>query len=195
MEKIAIKEALVVEGHYDVKAVAQVIDTQIIETNGFGVFKDKPLQKLIGRLAREQGIIILTDSDSAGFKIRAFVSGLVPQEQVKHAYVPEIEGKEKRKQSPSKSFLLGVEGMEGTVIQNIIASVSTQEERPANVYDKMLFYHLGLSGSKDSAIKRRALLTKLGLPTRLSSKTMAKILPALMSQEQLMNFLSNNDNE
>ncbi len=191
MDKILIKEAVVVEGHYDVVALSEIIDGQIVATNGFGVFNDKELQTLIRQLAARQGVIIMTDSDTSGFKIRAFVAQMLPPEQVKHAYIPEISGKEKRKRTPSKSQMLGVEGTDKELLKNLIISASTTREKSENKFNHALFYRLGLSGTQESAKKRRALLTHLGLPTRLSTGAMIKILPSLITLEQLEDFAEN----
>ncbi len=185
MEKISISEAIVVEGHYDVVAMSEIADTQIVATNGFGVFKDKELQTLIRELAARRGVIIMTDSDTAGFKIRAFVAQMLPPQQVKHIYIPEIDGKERRKDTPSKSQLLGVEGMNRALLKKLLLSTSTACDKKGENFNHALFYSLGLSGSPDSAKKRRAILTHLGLPTRLSTGAMIKLLPALITCEEL----------
>lgn len=113
---IQIKQAVIVEGKYDKIKVSNILDTLIIETDGFGIFKDKNKQKLIRRLAETRGILILTDSDSAGFTIRSFLNGIVPKEQLINVYIPDIFGKEKRKSEPSKEGKLGVEGVKSDVI-------------------------------------------------------------------------------
>ncbi len=190
-ERIAIPEALVVEGHYDATKLEQIFKTQVIATNGFGIFKDRPLQRLIAEIAAKQGVVILTDSDAAGFKIRAFVAQLLKPEQVKHAYIPEVIGKERRKDTASKSGLLGVEGINETLLKKVVTSVTTATVARKNDFNHTLFYSLGLSGKKDSALKRRALLSHLGLPTRLSTSAMIKLLPSLLTTDQLIEILNN----
>ncbi len=185
MELIAVKEAIVVEGHYDVMRLREIVSSVVIETGGFAIFNDKESQKLLINLAKKNGLIVLTDSDSAGFKIRAFVSQLVPSEYVRHAYIPEIVGMEKRKQTPSKSKLIGVEGVDRELLREALLSVANIDNKEYEIFDTALLYSLGLSGKTQSALKRRNLLKELGLPTRLSTTAMCKILPRMISISQL----------
>ncbi len=190
METIAVNEAIVVEGHYDVMKLREIVSSVVVETGGFAIFKDKEIQNLLIDLAHKRGLIILTDSDSAGFKIRAFVSQLVPKECVKHAFIPEIVGVEKRKSTPSKSNLIGVEGVERRLLKEAILSVTNIDVNEYEKFDTALLYSLGLSGQKDSSIKRRSLLKELGLPSRLSSGAMCRILPYMLTVEQLRKIVA-----
>jgi len=183
---IQIKQAVIVEGKYDKIKVSNILDTLIIETDGFGIFKDKNKQKLIRRLAETRGILILTDSDSAGFTIRSFLNGIVPQEQLINVYIPDIFGKEKRKSEPSKEGKLGVEGVKSDVIIDALKKAgvkfdvdaeSPKKTRPVTKTDLFLD---GLSGGKDSAEKRARLLKQLDLPEHLSSNSMLKLINSFM---------------
>ena len=183
---IQIKQAVIVEGKYDKIKVSNILDTLIIETDGFGIFKDKNKQKLIRRLAETRGILILTDSDSAGFTIRSFLNGIVPQEQLIDVYIPDIFGKEKRKSEPSKEGKLGVEGVKSDVIIDALKKAgvkfdvdaeSPKKTRPVTKTDLFLD---GLSGGKDSAEKRARLLKQLDLPEHLSSNSMLKLINSFM---------------
>ena len=162
---ISIKEAIIVEGKYDKMRLKSAVDATIIETNGFRIFKDKEKVNLIKQLAQKQGIIILTDSDSAGFLIRNHLRGIVPQEQIKNAYIPQIKGKEKRKDHPSKEGTLGVEGVDEDIIlkalQNAGAVCGKENQE---LITKTDLYNLGLTGGEKSKILRTALLKQLKLP-------------------------------
>lgn len=183
---IKIKQAVIVEGKYDKIKVSNILDTLIIETDGFGIFKDKNKQKLIRRLAETRGILILTDSDSAGFTIRSFLNGIVPQEQLVNVYIPDIFGKEKRKSEPSKEGKLGVEGVKSDVIIDALKKAgvkfdvdaeSSEKTQPVTKTDLFLD---GLSGGKGSAEKRARFLKQLDLPEHLSSNSMLKLINSFM---------------
>ena len=186
---IALKEAVIVEGRYDKIKLGGLVSSPIIETGGFRVFSDKEKQALIRQIAATRGILVLTDSDGAGFVIRNFLKGCVPQEQIKHCYIPQISGKEKRKPHRSKEGLLGVEGVTDEVILRAIrqsgATVLGEEEKPQNQITKADLYALGLSGSENAAQNRQRLLKKLGLPTYLSANAMLAALNCLYSLEEL----------
>ncbi len=173
--KPVLREALVVEGRYDKNSLLQVVDAVILETRGFGVFRDRELMKLLRFYAGTRGLIILTDGDGAGFLIRNRLRGALPPEQVKHAYVPDIYGREKRKDRPSKEGKLGVEGMSPTVLLEALRRAgATLEEiepeaAPAPKLKKADFYALGLSGGPGSGEKRKALAKRLGFPERMSA--------------------------
>ncbi|MBR5540280.1 MAG: DUF4093 domain-containing protein [Clostridia bacterium] len=191
----AIKEAVVVEGKYDAIRLRSVVDATIVETDGFGIFRQPEKMELLRRLAEAQGLIVLTDSDSAGFVIRDRISGALPKELVKHAYIPEITGKERRKNKPSKEGLLGVEGVDGeTVIAALwragAAFLDGAVERPAPYLTKARLYEDGLSGREDSARLRTALLKRLGLPTRLSANRMIEALNVLLSEDDYREVLA-----
>lgn len=190
--KPRIKEAIVVEGRYDKNALAQVVDGVILETSGFGVFKDEEALALLRRLAKERGLVVLTDPDGAGFVIRNYLKGAIDPAQVKHAYVPDRPGKEKRKRTPGKEGKLGVEGMPPDVLLEALRRAgATFEEngektapkgRPITKAD---LYAAGLSGTPDAAERRRALLKRLELPEHLSPNALLQVLNALYSYEEL----------
>lgn len=162
---LKIKEAIVVEGRYDKNTLSQIVDTVIIETTGFGVFSDKEKIELLRRLAEKRGLIVLTDGDSAGFLIRGYIKGSLPKDKVKHAYVPDIEGKEKRKRSASKEGKLGVEGMSPEVLIEALRRAGATFENNSGTeknergITKADMLELGFSGRPGSA-RRRLELTK-----------------------------------
>ena len=191
---IAIKEAVVVEGKYDAIRLRSVVDATIVETDGFGIFRQPDKMELLRRLAKAQGLIVLTDSDSAGFVIRDRISGSLPKEQIKHAYIPEITGKERRKEKPSKEGLLGVEGVDGDVVLAALyragATLLGEEyAAPTPYLTKQRLYEDGLSGGEDSARKRTELLRRVGLPTRLSANRMIEVLNVLLSEDDYQEVL------
>lgn len=183
---IQIKQAVIVEGKYDKIKVSNILDTLIIETDGFGIFKDKNKQKLIRRLAETRGILILTDSDSAGFTIRSFLNGIVPQEQLINVYIPDIFGKEKRKSEPSKEGKLGVEGVKSDVIIDALKKagvkfdVDAEYPKKTKPVTKTDLFLDGLSGGKDSSEKRARFLKQLDLPEHLSANSMLKLINSFM---------------
>ena len=186
-----IKEAIVVEGRYDKNTLSQVVDAVILETSGFGVFQNGELVALLRRLADKQGIIVLTDSDGAGFVIRNYLKGALPKEKVKHAYVPDILGKERRKKVGGKEGKLGVEGMRPEVLLAALeragATFEDGEEtapRPDPLTKADLFV-LGLTGRPDSASRRATLLKKLDLPEHLSTGALLTVLNALYTPEEV----------
>lgn len=190
--KLTIRPAVIVEGRYDAARLTNLVDTLILTTDGFAIFKDKARQKLFKQTARARGLIVLTDSDAAGFKIRHFVTNLAGAAYVRQAYVPAIEGKESRKAEPGKEGLLGVEGIRDELIlqalQTALASVpDTPESVPENprpiTYTDL--YEWGISGTANSAERRRALLSRLGLPPRLSKKELLSVLNTLYTYESL----------
>lgn len=187
---ISIKEAVIVEGRYDKIKLSEVIDTPVIETSGFRIFKDKEKQNLIRKIAEERGIIVLTDSDSAGFVIRNFLKGNVSEEKIKHAYIPQLKGKEKRKSEASKEGLLGVEGVSAEIIAEAVRKsgatiLGEDNEIKKSEITKQDLYELGLTGRENSAILREKLLKKLELPTYLSTNAMLSALNCLYSLEEL----------
>lgn len=187
-----IREAIVVEGRYDKNTLSQLVDTVILETSGFGVFKNNELVVLLRRLAERRGLIILTDSDGAGFLIRNHLKGALPQEGVKHAYIPDISGKERRKRSPGKEGRLGVEGMTPQVLETALRRAgATFLEKPSipipavdrEDITKADLFCLGLSGGPGSAEKRGELLQRLDLPRHMSANALLPVLNALYSRE------------
>ncbi len=185
---IKISRAVIVEGRYDKIKLSSVLDTVIIETEGFGIFNNKEKQKLIRRLAETKGLLVLTDSDSAGFKIRSFIRGIVPSDQIKHAYIPDILGKEKRKIEASKEGKLGVEGVDTKIIIDSLerAGVLCEETESTERKEitKLDLYEDGLSGKQNSDILRKKLLKHLDLPERLTSNALVQILNTFLTYEE-----------
>ena len=182
--------AVIVEGKYDKARLSSVIDALIITTDGFGIFRSKEKQTFIKKIAKEKGIIILTDSDAAGFKIRSFLKNIVSEENVIHAYIPDIYGKEKRKTEPSKEGKLGVEGIDNSVIEQSLLntglfSQATKRE-PSRLITSADLFEAGLTGRENSAEKRRQLLTALGLPARLTGKNMLSVLNSFLTYDDFI---------
>ena len=190
MEKIKIHEVVVVEGKYDLNALKQIIDGIVITTDGFGVFHNQEKLQLIDRMAQSRGVIILTDSDAAGFMIRNYLKGRLPKEKVKHAYIPDIYGKEKRKRTNSKEGKLGVEGMRPDVLRMALerAGIKVMEAsgQECGEITKTDLYLLKLSGTAHSAENRKKLISALELPERLSSNALLDVLNALFSREEFL---------
>lgn len=187
-----VSEVIVVEGRYDKNTLSQVVDAVIIETSGFGVFNDKEKQKLLRMLAEKRGLIVFTDSDGAGFVIRNFIKGCVPPEYVKHAYIPDVYGKERRKSKASKEGKLGVEGMPPEIIVDSLRRAGAtidgdRAEKPASI-TKADFYKMGLSGKAESSVKRAQLMQKLDLPSKLTADGLLQVLNAIMSREEFLNI-------
>lgn len=192
---IKIKEVILVEGRYDKIAVSSVFDTEIFETSGFGIFNDSQKQRLIKEIADKRGLIILTDSDSAGFVIRNCVKSFCNNKNIKNAYIPAIEGKEKRKRKKSSENYLGVEGVGTEIIKNAVLRVCTVIDSEADVYDRQKLsmadlYELGLSGKKESSVKRTELLKKLNYPERISGKAFLDIINSLYSKSEIIELIS-----
>lgn len=189
---LKLKEVLLVEGKYDAARLHNLVEGTVLTTDGFRVMKDRALQTMLKRLGRAQGLIILTDSDAAGFKIRHFVTGLVGAEYVLQAYVPAIPGKESRKEVPGKEGLLGVEGVSDEIILQSLqdalksrpSSATTTDTAPQAISYTDL-YEWGISGTANSAERRRILLRQLGLPPRLSKKELLQVLSTLYTRESL----------
>ena len=186
---IKIKEAIVVEGRYDKNTLSQIVDAPIIETSGFGIMNDKTQLAFLRRVANARGLIIFTDSDGAGFVIRNFLRGAIPAEQIKHAYIPDIAGKESRKRTAGKEGKLGVEGMTPDVIISCLrragATVEGEPEVVSKGITKQDMMALGLSGGPDSSAKRRELMKTLDLPEHMSANALLQALNLLYSLEQL----------
>lgn len=183
-----IKEVIVVEGRYDKNTLSQVVDAVILETAGFGIFNDTDKRRLLKTMAETRGLIVLTDSDGAGFQIRNHIRGCVDPKLVKHAYIPDVYGKERRKTAPSKEGKLGVEGMRPEVLLEALrrAGATFEDdaaaERPSRI-TKADLYARALSGREGSREKRLALLRRLNLPERMSADAMLDVLNALMDRE------------
>lgn len=200
LQKIRIKEAIIVEGRYDKNALSQVCEANIIETGGFSLFNNPAHRAYIRKTAEAQGIIIMTDSDSSGFMIRNEIKSLVPPECIKNAYIPEIPGKERRKAKPSAEGILGVEGMSPDVLLNSLLAAGAQKcsEFCNNSEEKITYndlYKAGLSGGEESRKKRSALLKKLGLPERLSSKALLAYLNSVYSHSDFFKLLSETEED
>lgn len=192
---IKIKEAVVVEGKYDKIKLSGILDTVIIETDGFGIFKDKEKQKLIRFLAEKRGIIIMTDSDSAGFKIRSFIQNITKCENVKNVFIPDIYGKEKRKTEFSKEGKLGVEGIESQIIlaslekAGVLCSEDSKKEGREITHTD--FFEDGISGGENSSQIRKALARELNLPEHISSSALLKIINSYMTYEEYKEAVKN----
>ena len=194
-EKLSLKEAVIVEGKYDRAKLKEFISTPVIETGGFRIFNDREKRRLISEIARQRGVLVMTDVDSAGFVIRNFLREFIPKENIRHAYIPQISGKEKRKESYSKEGLLGVEGIDKDALtQAIIKSgatiLSLENAQPRDEIDKMDFYDLGLTGKENSKIKREKLLLSLSLPRYLSASALLEAVNCLFSKEEFYEYIS-----
>lgn len=191
MEKITLNQAVIVEGKYDKIKLSNFLDAHIIQTNGFAIFKDNDTKRLIQRLAMEKGIIIMTDSDHAGFMIRNYISKGIPNDRIINVYIPDVLGKESRKKAPSKEGKLGVEGMTRQIILDALsrAGVTSQPYDnidPVSNYD---LYELGLSGTPDAKEKRKNLLRALDLPENMSTSSMISCINRFMTKTELMQIL------
>lgn len=188
---IKIKEAVIVEGKYDKIKLSGILDAVIIETDGFGIFKDKEKQKLIRFLAENKGIIIMTDSDSAGFKIRSFIQNITKSENIKNVFMPDIYGKEKRKTEASKEGKLGVEGIKKEIILDALekAGVFCDESQRNNVVEitHTDFFEDNVSGGENSSLIRKALAKELDLPERISSSSLLKLINSYMTYDEYKN--------
>ena len=191
---LKIREAIVVEGRYDKNKLSQMVDAVIVETSGFAVFKDGERLSLLRALAEKRGIIVLTDADGAGFVIRNYLRGAIPAGQVKHAYIPDIYGKERRKRAPGKEGKLGVEGMRPEVLEEALRRAGatfedtkpceTSRVRSGRAVTKTDLFLAGLSGGPDSAARRQALLKKLGLPEHMTTNAMLEALNVFCTFEE-----------
>ena len=187
---VKIREAVVVEGRYDKNTLSQIVDAPIFQTDGFGILKDKEQLALLRRVAEIRGLIVFTDSDGAGFVIRNFLKGAIDNRYLKHAYIPDIYGKERRKSAPGKEGKLGVEGMTPEVILDCLRRCgATMDDSSAHCkrpeLTKSDLVDLGLSGCPDSSQKRLELLKKLNLPEHMSANAMLQALNLLYTRDQL----------
>lgn len=186
-----INEVLVVEGKYDAARLSGIVDGLILTTDGFGIYKNAEKRELIRTLGKKRGIVILTDSDAAGFRIRNYVQNFASGAVIKHAYVPAVAGKESRKEAPSKEGFLGVEGLPNEVILQALRRAGVTEEKPRT--GRLLTYtdlfELGLSGTAGSAERRMSLLRTIGMPARLSKKALLETLNATYTYEELLAVL------
>ena len=197
---VKIKEAIVVEGRYDKNTLCQILDAPILETSGFGIFKDKKQMKLLRQVAEKRGLIVFTDSDGAGFVIRNHIKSAIPGKFLKHAYIPDIAGKERRKAAPGKEGKLGVEGMTPQVILEALrrAGATIEGEHPdknISTITKQDMMELGLSGTADSKARRLALMKKLDLPAHMSSNALLQALNLLYTKDELLAVLSDGESK
>lgn len=186
---VKVREAIVVEGRYDKNTLSQIVDAPIFETRGFGIFKDKEQIALLRAVALRRGLIVFTDSDGAGFVIRNHLKSAIPNQYLKHAYIPDIPGKEKRKAAPGKEGKLGVEGMTSDVILTALkdagATFEDGTQTKSGGISKQDLCSLGLSGGADSSQKRLALQKKLNLPEHMSANALLQALNLLYSMDEL----------
>ena len=193
---VKIKEAILVEGRYDKNTLSQVVDAPILETSGFGIFKDKQMLSLLRRVAKERGLIVFTDSDGAGFVIRNHVKSAIDGKYLKHAYIPDIYGKEKRKSSPGKEGKLGVEGMKPDVIVECLKRAGATFEGEDTARDrreitKADFVAVGLSGGPGSDQRRRDFMKKRNLPEKMSPNALLQAVNLLYSREEFLAMMEN----
>lgn len=193
MEKLQFRQGIVVEGRYDKNTLSQVVGSLIIETNGFALFKDQEQKALLRQVAKERGLIVFTDSDGAGFVIRNHICSLIPKEQLKHAYIPDIYGKERRKVEKSKEGKLGVEGMSPQVLREALLRCEPDLgdefcENPITTTDFMFW---GLTGVDGSGERRERFLVALGLPRRMSKKGLMAVLNACYRRDDVERLLEN----
>lgn len=191
---VKIREAIVVEGRYDKNTLSQIVDAPILETAGFGIFKDKKKLAMLRRVAQSRGLIVFTDSDGAGFVIRNYIKGAIPAKYLKHAYIPDIPGKEKRKAAPGKEGKLGVEGMTPEIILSSLrragATIEGEgAETAGRAITKQDMMVLGLSGGPNSAQLRHRLMEKLDFPQHMSPNALLEALNLLYTLEELTSFM------
>jgi len=190
---VKLQQAIVVEGRYDAGRLRQIVDAPVFETSGFGVMNDKKLLSLLRRVAQQRGLIILTDSDGAGFVIRNHIKSAIPGKFLKHAYIPDIYGKEKRKAVPGKEGKLGVEGMTREIILEALrrsgATMEGEETQPVRQITKQDLMELGLSGTAEASARRLKLLKQLHLPEHMSPNAMLQALNLLYSLEELSSIM------
>ncbi len=197
---LKLDKVVIVEGKYDKIKLSSIIDGIIIVTNGFSIFKDKEKLELIRMYAREKGIIILTDSDSAGFKIRGYLKGSVPNDRITNVYIPDVFGKEKRKQKPSSEGKLGVEGIDSELITEAFRKAGicfSENEKPSDKepVTRADLFELGLMGTEASSKKRQLLLKKLGLPEKLSTTGMLEAINVMYSREEIFEMMNKGESE
>lgn len=196
---LKIKEAIVVEGRYDKNTLSQLVDTLILTTDGFQVFQRKDKAALLRRVAAKRGLIVLTDSDGAGFVIRNHLKGIIPQNQLKQCYIPDVYGKEKRKKTPGKEGKLGVEGMSPAVLEEALRRCGATilgeaaKERNQEEITRLDLFQAGLSGGENSAAKRKALLKRLDLPEHLSANALVQVLNTILTKEEFQAVLQELD--
>ncbi len=185
---LKINEAVIVEGRYDKLKLSNILDALIIETQGFGIFKDRQRLDFIKRLADERGVIVITDSDHSGFQIRNYISSALPKDKIKHIYIPDVYGCEKRKSKPSKELKLGVEGMSEPLLEDLfkkagVAVKPGENKDPVTSFD---LYELGFSGTSNAKQNKKKLLKTLGLPEFLSTGSLISYVNSSMTREEFL---------
>lgn len=190
---VKIQEAIVVEGRYDKNTLSQIVDAPIFQTDGFRIMKDKDQLQLLRAVAQKRGLIVFTDSDGAGFVIRNYLKSTIDSHHLKHAYIPDIPGKERRKAAPGKEGLLGVEGMTPEIILEALrragATLDGESTAPSAEITKVDLAELGLSGGPDSSKKRLALQKKLSLPAHMSANALLQALNLLYTKEEIIEVI------
>lgn len=196
MEKLKISRVIVVEGKYDKIKLSSIVDGLVVVTDGFGVFKDKEKKALLGLLAEKRGLIVLSDSDSAGRLIRNHLYSFIPKDKIIDLYIPQIEGKERRKDAPSKEGTLGVEGMESALLRDLLAPYADEAAESLSGAEsteitKITLYNDGFVGGAESSVRREKLLEALGLPKSMSTSALIRAVN-LLGGEKLYDSLKNN---
>lgn len=189
---IKVKEAVIVEGKYDKIKLSNILDALIVEINGFGIYKDKSRMNFIRKLANERGIIVITDSDHSGFQLRNFIVSSVGKDKVKNIYIPDVYGKEKRKDKPSKEGKIGVEGISDDVLRKLfekggITCLETNSENRITNYD---LFEAGLSGTPNATQNKKKLLKKLNLPEFLSTNSLVSYLNSVMTRDEFFDYIT-----
>lgn len=191
-QRLRLKEVVIVEGKYDAVALEGLVDGLILTTGGFSIFRDDEKKALIRRLGAQRGLLVLTDSDAAGFRIRHYIEKIARGCSIKHAYIPALAGKEPRKAAPAAEGTLGVEGLPPQLLRTALAQAGVMpDEGAAPLITHTDLYELGISGGEGSALRRRALLKQLGLPPRLSKRALCSVLGSLYTREELQQMLEN----
>lgn len=196
-EKLKIRQAVIVEGKYDKIRLEPIIDALILPTDGFKIFKDIEMKNFIRNLASQRGIVILTDSDVAGFKIRSYLAGMIPREQITNVYIPDIMGKEKRKRAPSAEGKLGVEGIETEVLRRafeLAGITSSTSERVSDPITRLDLYEDGIIGGQNSRAMRLALYEKLSLPSRINLTAALPLINVLLTRAEYKAWITSISN-
>lgn len=192
---LKIREAIVVEGRYDQNTLRQIVDAPILRTDGFGIFRNRQQMELLRRVAERRGLIVLTDSDGAGLVIRNRLKSAIPSKYLKHAYIPDILGKERRKAAPGKEGKLGVEGMSPEILLEALrragATIEGQETMAPRQITKQDLFDLGLSGTREASVRRAALQQQCGFPEHMSANALLEALNLLYSPEELAELVTN----
>ena len=194
MEKIKIDRVVIVEGKYDQVKLASLIDGVIIKTDGFRIYKDKEKAAMIRALGAKKGLLILTDSDHAGFQLRGYIRNIAKGADIKQVYIPQIKGKERRKEKAGKEGLLGVEGMNADLLRDLLkkAGVQTGEAEDRRLITKLDFFEDGFSGGAEASQNRAALLSHLGLPSYLTANALLEIINSMLTYDEYRAFCDEN---